>query len=523
MVNLRPYQAQGIDSIAKNFSSGIRKQVFQLPTGGGKTITFAGMVQRYLAKFNKKVVILVHREELLLQTKNTLQNFFRIPCATLTADVKSISSCQVTVAMVETANNRLKKNPKYFGDVGMLIVDECHIGNFKKIYNYFHGLIIGFSATPISGNKKDPLRLHFEEIVTGPNIQELIDLGSLAENETYSLKGITRAQFKVVRGEFDIKEMSAKYSNSKNVQNTVKAFEQLCNGEKTMVFNCNIEHSKLVNDAFVNAGYNSKHLDGNETTEDRKKILHWFKTTENAILNNIAVLTTGFDEPTVKNIIINRSTMSLSLWLQMTGRGSRPVDEFFIIQKQKEYPYKLSLKNTFRIIDMGGNTFEHGDWRDSRDWSAIFHKPEKVFNTDGEAPVKACKGCEAIIPAQAVTCQYCGYVHERIITYDMIAPEFEKLVEAINVPYIINQSENQKPFAPFYKILGKTITGLKHKSGGEEITEDIKIRAFDTMEAKIKEWRRLTDQPYSKHTQEFAWKQFNAQIYRINKQRLVNI
>jgi len=518
-MQLRPYQTKGIDDIAINFSKGIRKQIFQLATGGGKTITFAGLVDRYHRKFTKKALILVHRDELLTQTKNTFQNGFGARCDVITSKKTTANGySKVIVGMVETCFNRIKKQDKIFKDVGLLIVDECHIGNFKKIYEYFpDALIVGFSATPISGQKKDPLNNYFEEIVQGPSIHDLIDLGSLCENETFSLKGIPRASLKIKNGEYDIEDMGTKFSNSKNILNTVSAHQKLCNGEKTMIFNCNIEHSKLVNQAFIDAGYNSRHIDGTEPDNTRKEIIQWFKVTPGAILNNIAVLTTGFDEPTVSNIIINRSTMSLALWLQMTGRGSRPINEWFILNKQNEYPYKLQLKSTFRIIDMGGNVSQHGDWREDRDWYNIFHNPAQVYDSEGEAPVKECKGCGEIIPAQAVVCKHCGHVHERIITYDMIAPEFEKLVDAINVGRIIEECEGRKEWAPFYQILGKTVTNLKYRAGGEEITFEIMSKSFEKMENKVKEWRRIKDMPYSKATREFAWKAFSEQISRINK------
>ena len=67
------------------------------------------------------------------------------------------------------------------------------------------------------------------------------------------------------------------------------------------------------------------------------KILKWFKETPNAILTSVSILTTGFDEPTVESIILNRATKSLTLYYQMIGRGSRI----------------LKNKNSFDVIDLG--------------------------------------------------------------------------------------------------------------------------------------------------------------------------
>ena len=502
MWKLYEYQAAGVDAIACNFANGIRRQLLQCPTGGGKTVLFSGLTKRYLDKFNKSVVILVHREELLRQTRNTLFNGFELMSEPVTAKKRTITPSLCYVGMVETVYNRLKKRPRYFGNVGMVIVDECHIGNFNKIYDFFpDSLIVGFSATPIATSKKDPLKNYFDELVQGPQITELIHLGKLSPNETYSIKGINRNDLKVKRGEFDSSQMGEMYSNSRNVHNTVEAFKRLGNGLKTMVFNCNVEHSKLVNQAFLDAGYNSRHIDG--TSTDRKNTLTWFKNTPDAILNNIGVLTTGFDEPSVMNVIINRSTMSLPLWLQMTGRGGR-------IYPGKDY---------FRIIDMGGNAIKHGDWRIDRDWNQIFHHPEKPYDGNGVAPIKACEGCEAIIPAQARTCAFCGHVHERVIEYDTIAPEFEMLVGSIKVESLVNDVEDkgQKEWKVFFDILKKTIQMLKYQTNGLIITESVEDQSYVQFMKKVKEWCNLVKKPYSKYVRDFAKEKFTEEIDKIKQ------
>ena len=44
--------------------------LYQLPTGGGKTVIFSEIVRRYIDQHNKKVVILTHRVELCKQTSS---------------------------------------------------------------------------------------------------------------------------------------------------------------------------------------------------------------------------------------------------------------------------------------------------------------------------------------------------------------------------------------------------------------------------------------------------------------------
>jgi superfamily II DNA or RNA helicase len=131
-------------------------------------------------------------------------------------------------------------------------------------------------------------------------------------------------------------------------------------GKKTLIFNNGINTSLYVYDTFKEAGYPIKHLDNTTSAEDRKDILHWFKKTPDAILTSVGILTTGFDEPTVESIILNRATKSLTLYFQMIGRGSR----------------KLPNKDNFTVIDLGNNALRFGLWNDPVDWQHIFKSPE---------------------------------------------------------------------------------------------------------------------------------------------------
>ena len=463
------------------------------------TVEFSGMTHRYLQAFNKSVLIAVHRDELLKQTRRTLYNGFGIHSEAITAGRAHVPKSPAYVAMVETLYNRLKKRPTWADHVGMLIVDECHIGNFKKLYDYFpKALIVGFSATPIAATKKDPLKNHFDDIVPGVQIADLIDMGSLCQNETYSIKGIDKRKFNVKLGEYDVTQMGKEFSNVRHVQNTVEAYQRLCHGQKTMVFNVNIEHSKLVNQAFLDAGLPSRHLDGMENDAIRQETFAWFKNTPNAILNNIGIATTGFDEPSIINVIVNRSTMSLPLWLQMTGRGARP------------YPGKPF----FRIIDMGGNVLTHGDWRQDRNWSDMFHFPDRPSSGGGVAPIKCCDNCEAIIPASATICSFCGHIHERIINYDTVAPEFEKIVSAMSIENLVefHTANDHKPFAPFFDLLNKTMTVLKYRTHGINLTDDDCNNSFTIFENKVKEWCKITGRPYSRSLKNFTLEQFTKRF-----------
>src|SRR5690606_34679807 len=138
-----------------------RAPILQLPTGAGKTLTASELISHFI-RLNptKKVVFLVHRIELLSQFAKTYLNQTGEWCGILDSNTRYLrSNCNVYAGMIETAYNRLKRVPNYFGDnIGLVVIDECHISTFDKIFQYFrNSLKLGLSATPMRMGKKNSL------------------------------------------------------------------------------------------------------------------------------------------------------------------------------------------------------------------------------------------------------------------------------------------------------------------------------------------------------------------------------
>jgi superfamily II DNA or RNA helicase len=479
-MQLRPYQEEFATNIAKRLSEGFKRIVGQLATGGGKTITFSAITNRYITRSKKSVLIIVHREELLEQTKRTLYRSYGIIAEVVG---KQMQKADVYVSMVETLNNKLKNNPNYFVDVGLVIADEAHIANFHKIFPYFPtAYIVGFTATPISASKRKPLKGQFEDIICGIDIPELIQMGALVKNITINCKNdIKRTGIAIKNGEFDASAMANEYKKAKPIENTLHAYSEYAIGTKTLIFNCNIEHSKAVCERFQREGLPCKHLDAGN--DDRKEILQWFKETPDAILCNIGILTTGFDEPSIQTIIVNKSTLSIPLWLQMCGRGSRPFNN-------KEY---------FKIIDLGSNAINLGDWDDKRDWKYIFYNPAKAG--DGVAPVKECPKCHCINYASVKECKDCGYTFPVIEPIEMPV-EFQIFSQNIDVQKIIRENEHRKEYYTFFKIPNDLAREAKRNI--KELNDDLVNDILKHTHTKCREWCHQKDKKYNQWHKDLA-------------------
>ena len=337
--------------------------LYQLPTGGGKTVIFSQMVREYIQRTNKKVLVLTHRIELCRQTSNMLTDF-GVVNKIINSKIKELpdqDDYMCFVAMVETLNNRLNDEKLELEDMGLVIIDEAHYNSFRKLFKYFEKcFILGVTATPLSSNIKLPMKDNYNELIVGDSISSLIEKGFLAKANTYSYDVGLSALKVGINGDYTVKSSEELYSQFSMQEKLLDAYMEKSVGKKTLIFNNGINTSKEVYETFRNAGFDVRHLDNTTSKQDRKDILKWFKKTPDAILTSVSILTTGFDEPTVETIILNRATKSLTLYFQMIGRGSRV----------------LPGKTEFTVIDLGNNAARFGLWSAPIDWKQIFRSPD---------------------------------------------------------------------------------------------------------------------------------------------------
>ncbi|KRD10510.1 DEAD/DEAH box helicase [Flavobacterium sp. Root901] len=362
---LYAYQKGDIDAIFDRLDNAPPKHhlLYQLPTGGGKTVIFSEIVRRYLSNNDKKVVVLTHRIELCKQTSKMLKGF-GVSNKIINSKVKELpdqNDYSCFVAMVETLKNRINDEKLHLDNIGLVIIDEAHYNSFRKLLNSFkNAFILGVTATPLSSNIKLPMHQSYDELIVGDTIGSLIDKGFLARATTYSYDvGLTSLKVGI-NGDYTVKSSDDLYTNSLMQEKLLHAYTERSLGKKTLIFNNGIHTSLYVYDTFREAGYDIRHLDNTSSSEERKDILQWFKKTPDAILTSVGILTTGFDEPTVETIILNRATKSLTLYFQMIGRGSR----------------KLPGKDEFTVIDLGNNAARFGLWSEPVNWQHIFKSPE---------------------------------------------------------------------------------------------------------------------------------------------------
>jgi superfamily II DNA or RNA helicase len=389
-MQLRSYQKHAIIKAAKACAAH-KRIILQAPTGSGKTFMFSCIIERHLQKdvFNR-VLVLTHRKELFEQTRGTIKTITGIQPAVLKAGMKIgpiHSSAPILMGMVETVKRRKFEE---LGEFTMCVVDEAHRGDFNIILGKLppECYVIGATATPLASSKTNPLKNWYNDIVCSTDIQQLVQSGWLATPLHYKAsfqdKGLRRR-----RGEFTNQTQFEKLGNNTVYENMVELWKKYAAGKKTLVFNINKEHTRQVTKKFREAGIASTDLLSGDNQRDSK--LEAFKAGDITVLNNCQIATMGIDIPSIECVLINRATASLPLWLQMCGRGSRTHDG----------------KDSFIILDFGGNIDRHGMWHQPRNWKDIFYNPPE--KSERPAPMKECPKCGALNFGGASRCQVCGH------------------------------------------------------------------------------------------------------------------
>ena len=91
------------------------------------------------------------------------------------------------------------------------------------------------------------------------------------------------------------------------------------------MFCCTVEHGKVLSILSGISGNRSACISHDMGRNRRRRIIREYKNNAIDVIYNYGILSTGFDVPDIKAIIIARPTSSIVLYSQMIGRGLRGV------------------------------------------------------------------------------------------------------------------------------------------------------------------------------------------------------
>jgi ATP-dependent helicase IRC3 len=323
----RPYQHEAVAALLAAAARGMQRPLLVLPTGTGKTIIFALLVQRR----GGRALILAHRDELIQQAVDKLHLVDpTMPLGVVQAAHDELTAPTV-VASVQTLSRRTRLT-RLVPDFQTIVIDEAHHApapSYRRILEYCRAwrpdgpLVVGVTATPERGDHQS-LRQVFDRIVYQKTLLEMMQAGYLVDLR--ALQVLLQADFDALRtqhGDFVEAELETLLLEANAPAQVLAAFQAHAADRKALLFTPTVATAYTMAETFCTAGIAAEALDATTPLATRRAILQRLHTGATRVVANCAVLTEGFDEPSIDCIIVARPTQSLPLYQQMLGRGTR--------------------------------------------------------------------------------------------------------------------------------------------------------------------------------------------------------
>jgi DNA repair protein RadD len=418
-MKLRPYQEVLKKAIYDAWDEGHKNVLAVKPTGMGKTKTFVSIAMD-MALDPKgprlPTAIMVHRKELVQQISLTLaeegvQHNIIAPRPVIKGIVAAhrqvfkkqfydYNAC-VTVISVDTLNARILKHEKWAKSIKLWITDEAaHLllkNKWGRAVQYFTNAIgLGVTATPQRLDKRG-LGRHadgvFDIMVQGPTSRWGIDNGYLC-NYKIAIPASDYRNFLRAASEgsdYTREAMAQASAESHIVGDVVENYIKFANGKQAIVFASDIDAGRRIEKEFETKGISAKLLTGLTDDKTRLQALLDYREKKIQVLINVDLFDEGLDVPGIECVIMARPTMSLGKYLQMIGRGLRPL-------KGKEF---------LIIIDHVGNVVTHGLPDRPRKWTL----DRIVKRRDKTNLIRICENvvCNSPFDRILTACPYCGW------------------------------------------------------------------------------------------------------------------
>lgn len=329
MLDLRPYQTGAIEAITEADRQGVKRPLVVHPTGTGKTVTFSHLIAQRAGI--GRALVLVHRDELANQTVDKIG----LVAPELTTGVVKAERNEVdrdvVVASVQTIHrdNRLAALLAA-GPVETVVVDEAHHApapTWTKVltglgsYSPYGPLTVGFTATPERDGKTLGV---WEKVVSYMSIREAIYAGYLCGVTGQTVQtSMDLGKVRKTRGDYADGSLGDELENSGAIEEIADAYLTYAKDRKGVAFTPTVETATHLAAALVARGIKAEMVSGQTPTDERRAILARLRSGATQVVTNCAVLTEGFDEPSISCVVVARPTKFHGLYVQMVGRGTR--------------------------------------------------------------------------------------------------------------------------------------------------------------------------------------------------------
>lgn len=359
---LRPYQHAADEAVNRQWDAGVRSTLIELPTGTGKTVVMA-KIARDVVERGGRVLGVAHRTELLRQMQRKMLD------AGVHAELEQgrhrAGRAPVVIASVQSLKGRRLADAELH-DYDAVLLDEAHHavapGYLAILDAATRAKVLGVTAT---GDRADGSALGkvFESVAYQLGIRESIRDGWLVPlvAKRIVLEGVDLSAVKTRAGDLAQDQLGAILREEEALHSVVVPLLEQSAGRRTIVFGVDVAHAHALADLLnrYEPGC-ARAIDGSADEDERDHVLADFRSGAFRILVNCALFTEGFDEPSIACVAIVRPTRSRALYVQMVGRGTRPLaPPMELTAAERIAAIAASAKPNVLILDFTGNAGRH--------------------------------------------------------------------------------------------------------------------------------------------------------------------
>ena len=314
-----------------------RSVMAQMPTGTGKTVLLASVVESFLREHsNCNVWIVAHRRELVSQIRETIERIFSkthpssltlkggstaFPKPLSPQGTGDVTALRCSEPLRSKDGGPSKVSPdclsagafnvpikavsiqwlaKHYDEIeeepGMIVIDEAHHAlakTYKEMWERFpKAKFLGLTATPCRLNGKGFTDL-FDVLVQSWDVPEFISKGRLATYDFVSIKsdGVTQRLIdsllkRGADGDYQNKEMDMLLNKKTSIERLYRSLEEFGKDRKGIVYAININHANAIAEFYREHGIAAVAIDSKTPSSLRKELIERFKASNTSFSNH---------------------------------------------------------------------------------------------------------------------------------------------------------------------------------------------------------------------------------------------
>ncbi|WP_243355799.1 DEAD/DEAH box helicase [Bacillus litorisediminis] len=321
-------QKRAMENLERLRSYGEKKALVIAATGTGKTYMSAFDVKNFKPK---KLLFIVHREDILKKAKETFENLIvnePITFGLLTGNHKE-KEVDFLFSTIQTISKCYKEFSREEFDY--LIIDEAHHATsptYQEVLDYFTPkFTLGMTATPERSDGRNVFDLFDNNVAIEVRLHEALDEELVIPFHYFGITDIEEVDLSDVDID-DIAEITKRLKVNERVDFIIEKmnfYGHDGNKRKCLGFCASKEHARFMSEEFNKRGYKSICLTGEDPVDIRSQIIERLEdeSDELQFIFTVDIFNEGVDIPSVNLVLMLRPTNSPIVFIQQLGRGLR--------------------------------------------------------------------------------------------------------------------------------------------------------------------------------------------------------